>query len=91
MKLVAEATDLGAPESFASGIATITELAPNVLRVSYYAMREDDSGRHENHIVGHQIWAASQWLDAINAATKAWKEMRAIRGQPKVLHAAGLH
>jgi len=92
MKLVADVTDYGsATEAFVSGIAGITEPAPGVLRVTYYSVHETDDGRWENYIVGHQVWAASQWLDAINAASKAWKEMRAMRGQPKLVQAAGMH
>jgi hypothetical protein len=62
-----------------------TQPSPDILP----ATKAGDSGRREHHIVSHQIWAASQWLDAVNAATKAWKEMRAMRGQPKLVQAAG--
>jgi hypothetical protein len=92
MKLIQDTVDLeNTSEQFVSGIAAVTELAPGVLRVTYYSMRENDAGHRENFVTGHQIWAASQWLDAINAASKAWKEMRAMRGQPKLVQAAGMH
>ncbi len=94
MKLVQEVVDFGTvAEAFVSGIASITEIAPGVLRVAFYSTRErdDESGRCENVIVDYQIWSVQQWLDANVAATKAWKDMRAMRGQPKIVHAAGMH
>ncbi len=95
MKLVeGETLDFGnIAETFVSGIAGITEIAPGILKITYYSARErdDESGRIENVVVDFQIWSVQQWLDAITAATKAWKEMRALRGQPKIVHAAGMH
>jgi hypothetical protein len=93
MKLVQETMDFGnVAEAFVSGIASITEIAPGILRVGFYSTREreNESGT-DNVIVDYQIWSAQQWATAMTAATKAWKEMRVMRGQPKIVHAAGLH
>ena len=92
MKLVQDAIHYDTiAETFVSGIASITEIAPGILRVGFYSSRENDDGRCENVIVDYQIWSAQQWATAMTAATKAWKEMRVMRGQPKIVHAAGLH
>jgi len=76
----------GAPEIFVSGISDISEVAPGVVRVSFYTAREDGP-----LLVCHQIWPASVWADSLNVSTKVWKEMKALRGQPKLVQAAGMH
>ncbi len=38
-----------------------------------------------------QVWSLSQLTDNLLVMQKALKEMRAMRGQPKLVQAAGMH
>jgi hypothetical protein len=41
--------------------------------------------------VDSQIWSVPQLADTLLVMQKALKEMRAMRGQPKLVQAAGTH
>jgi len=41
--------------------------------------------------VNSQVWSLSQLTDNLLVMQKALKEMRAMRGQPKLVQAAGMH
>src|SRR5258707_584263 len=44
-----------------------------------------------DEILDHQIWSVPQLMDNLLVMQKALKEMRAMRGQPKLVQAAGMH
>jgi hypothetical protein len=80
---------------FVSGIAAIDEIAPGVVRVSYFKERrlcdwdEDDNGL-KRKVVDHHIWSLPQLLGNLLVLQKALKEMSVPRG-PKLVHAVGMH
>jgi len=45
----------------------------------------------ERKIVDYQIWSLPQLIDNLLVMQKALKEIRAMRGQPKLVQAAGMH
>jgi hypothetical protein len=82
---------------FVTGIAAIEEIAPGIVRVSYFKERrlldwdEDDARGLKRKVVDHHIWSLPQLADNLLTMQKALKEMRATRGQPKLVQAAGMH
>jgi hypothetical protein len=92
MQLV-KATDFNdVTDAFVSGVANIEEIAPGVVRVSYFIDKEDTyEGDRERKIVDSQIWSLPQLVDNLLVMQKVLKEMRAMRGQPKLVQAAGMH
>lgn len=93
MNLVEKAMDYGnAADIFCNGVARIDEVAPGVVRLAFYSTRKEcHEEEPQNVIVGYQLWTAPQLLDTLNALTKAWKDMKQIRGQPNVVQLAGMH
>jgi hypothetical protein len=75
-----------------TGVAGIDEIGPGVVRVSYFMeFEESHDGDRERKIVDYQIWSLPQLMDNLLVMQKALKEMRAMRGQPKLVQAAGMH
>jgi hypothetical protein len=92
MKLVQDTTDLSnATEVFCSGVAGITELGPGVLRVTYYGVREDDDGRHEKHIVDHQIWSLPQLMDNLLVMQQVLQHIGQAVPKPRLALVEGMH
>jgi hypothetical protein len=62
--------------------------------VPYFTEKQDgendDRTRHRK-IVDHPIWSLPQFIDNLLVMQKVLKEMRAMRGQPKLVQAAGMH
>ena len=77
MQLV-KATDFNDfTEAFVSGVANIEEIAPGVVRVSYFIDKEDThEGDRERKIVGSQIWSLPRLVDNLLVMQKVLKEMR---------------
>lgn len=90
---IVKAMDLNdVTEAFVSGVAGIDEIAPGVVRVSYFMEFEDShDGDRQRKIVDHQLWSVPQLLDALQVIQRVVREMRTPREQPKVVHAAGLN
>ena len=80
-------------DTFVTGAAGITEIAPSVVRVTYFMEYEEshDAGDRERKIVDCQIWSLAQLADNLLVMQKVLKEMRAMRGQQKLVQAAGMH
>jgi len=52
---------------------------------------DGDARSRRRKIVDSQIWSVPQLADTLLVMQKALKEMRAMRGQPKLVQAAGTH
>ncbi len=79
-------------DAFVNGVANMEEIAPGVVRVSYFIEKEDTyEGDRERKIVNSQIWWLPQLMDNLLVMQKVLKEMRAMRGQPKLIQTAGMH
>jgi hypothetical protein len=79
-------------DAFVTGVAGIDEIGPGVVRVSYFMeFEERHDGDRERKIVDYQIWSLPQLMDNLLVMQKALKEIRATRGQPKLVQAAGMH
>jgi hypothetical protein len=79
-------------DAFVTGVAGIDEIGPGVVRVSYFMeFEESHDGDRERKIVDYQIWSLPQLMDNLLVMQKALKEIRATRGQPKLVQAAGMH
>ncbi len=50
-----------------------------------------DDGNRGRKIVDHQIWSMQPLADNLLVMQKVLKEMRAMRGLPKLVQAAGTH
>jgi len=89
----AEAFDTNAEEVFLNGISSIEEIAPNTVRVSFFAKRRDNhSGSEERTILTHQLWNTAELAEAANMI--GWAICEGIapdkRRTPTVV-AAGMH
>src|SRR6266446_851968 len=77
---------------FISGAAAVDEIAPGVVRVTYFVEKveiDGDARSRRRKIVDSQIWSVPQLADTLLVMQKALKEMRAMRGQPKLVQARG--
>lgn len=88
MKLIHDIGDFGnVTDTFCNGIGSITDLGNGIIRVTYYAVREDNEDR-VNMVVDQQIWSQAAFLASLEAAHVAVLAMQ----QPKPrLVAAGMH
>ena len=93
MQLVKANDFMNTAETFVSGVAGIAEIAPGVVRVSFFLEYEEahDDGSRERKIVESQIWSMQQLADNLTVLQKALKEMKTLRGQAKVVQLAGMH
>jgi hypothetical protein len=68
-------------EEWVTGISEINEIAPGVLRITYYSQRGEAFIGEEvtRRVVHHQIWHITQWTAAMLAAQDAWKRMQGTR------------
>jgi hypothetical protein len=65
-----------APTNFATGIAAITVIAPDVIEVALYRSVQLPSGEAENRIVSRTIWSREQWVAAGLVAAQARTAMQ---------------
>src|SRR5258708_15575420 len=68
-------------DAFVNGVANMEEIAPGVVRVSYFIEKEDTyEGDRERKIVNSQIWSLPQLMDNLLVMQKVLKEMRPCEG-----------
>jgi hypothetical protein len=64
-RLVPEAVEYGdVPETFVTGLASISRVSAGVIRETFYVERELSDGRIEKVVVLCLLWDADQWFAA---------------------------
>jgi hypothetical protein len=85
MELVDGVVDFGnAPEMSVDGVARVTRVSPNKIRVSYFTRHIGPGGRVENRIVLHTDWDVTVWLLAVALGEEIRKT---LLGEPIVTEA----
>jgi hypothetical protein len=79
------------PETAVSGVSTIDEIAPGMIRVRYFGNHFNDDGKLGRVVVDDQIWSEQEWLCAMQAALVAWSSMQPARQREKLQLVAGMH
>jgi hypothetical protein len=80
MELVNGVVDFGnAQEISVDGVARVTRVSPNKIRISYFTRHIGPNGRAENRIVLHTDWDATVWLTAVALGAEIKKT---LMGEP---------
>jgi hypothetical protein len=85
MELVNGVVDFGnAPEMSVDGVARVSRVSPNKIRVSYFTRHVGANGRAENRLVLHTDWDMAVWLLVIALGAEIKKT---LLGEPVVTEA----
>jgi hypothetical protein len=66
MQIVKAYDDASTYAAFITGVSGIEEIAPDVVRLSFYVEQEDShGGQKEKKVVDHQLWSIVQLYEAL--------------------------
>jgi hypothetical protein len=87
-----QAHDMGnVAEVFVNGVCDIQEIAPGVVRVSFFSKRRDGhDGAEQQQIADYQIWQTAQLAEALNLLGWAIADGLTMK-RPKLAYSAGPH
>lgn len=79
-------------DAFVTGVASIAETAPGVVRVSYFVEYEEsyDGGR-QRRIIDSQVWSLPQLADNLLIMLQVLNEMRQAERKPRLALVEGMH
>jgi hypothetical protein len=72
MKFIDDGFDGGAPEHCVTGISSVERISPGMIRVSYFARRNNES-----IVVFHMVWDAVEWRKNCDMISRACDDILA--------------
>jgi hypothetical protein len=84
-------------DTYITGIAAVEEIAPGVVRVSYFTERrhcdweEGDARGLRRKVVDHQIWSLPQLAGNLLAMQQVLKEMNGAPARRQFVQEAAVH
>jgi hypothetical protein len=79
-------------DQFVNGAASIMQIAPGVVRVTFFADYEEPTdGDRQRKIVGAQVWSLPQLADNLLVMLQVIKEMGNVERKPRLALVEGMH